>query len=346
MFTYSYLFTKAIHKSCFYHTENKFVANNVSSGFLLLQTNPKNFFGVKILIHSLGYYLYYDQVWITSDKIDCGLITIDLNYSIFMWNSYYDKSVTITNISTGSLDNVFVENITGYVFKPLNWRYIAIEVKSEGSAILNGYVDFFTDDDIYNPVSVKITGIRLLLLPLYEFISGELRINYKYPVVIVTNYENREQRRLAVDKVKKSISGRFFVDNFNKTQLMTFLEKCGGNVVGLGFLPEPLTSSNDILFGQTEIYFNEDFSEYDELFNVDYLLIYDPRNKYITAIEIESIDTANKKITLVQPIQLQFDPKTTLFFPLIACKVLKFSPKTYREGNCFIELEFEEAWLK
>ena len=307
----------------------------------------KSLSGIYYAFNSLNLNLFYNQVWIYPNYIDCKAITRDLTYKVMFWNTYFFRDITVNEIVNVSLNNVLIEDITGQTYKPLHYDYFTVEVKKEGSAVVDGYFNIKTNDiGDYSELRLTIRGLRIILLPLYEYVSGELSIRYEIPVVISSNMFNEEQRKVLTDKEKKSFTGRFFVDNLGKAQLMNLFELTGGMIVGIPYYIEPLTPVEDDLQYLSEFHANEDFTNYREIFKCKYLFIYDKEQQNITAEEIVSIDTTEKKITLNEPISFSFKKKSTIVFPLILCKIISINPRFIKDKYGEVNLELEEVYVK
>jgi len=346
MLTYSYLFADTVwtgQTATTYSGYNEFNENTtINYDFAPL---TKSLSGVYYAFNSLDLNLFYNQVWIHPNYIDCKMVTRDLTYSVIFWNTYFFRTITVKNITNVNLNNVNIEDITNKSYKPLYYENFLVEVKKEGSATIDGYFDIETDDiGDYSHLKLTIRGLRIVLLPLYEYISGELSIRYEIPVVISSNMFNEEQRKVLVDREKKNFTGRFFVDILGKTSLMNLFELTGGMIVGVPYCIEPLTPVEDDLQYLSEFHVNEDFTNYREIFRCKYIFIYDKEQQNFTAEEVTSVDATNKKITLSEPISFSFKKKSTLVFPMILCKIVSINPKFIKGKYGEVNLELQEIY--
>jgi len=346
MLAYSCLFTDTVwtgQTATTYSDYNEF--NEYTTVNYDFAPMPKSLSGVYYAFNSLDLNLFYNQVWIYPNYIDCKMITRDLTYSVIFWNTYFFRTITVKDVTNVNLNNVNIEDITNKSYEPLYYESFLVEVKKEGSATVDGYFDIETDDvGNYSQLKLAIKGLRIILLPLYEYISGELSVRYEIPVVISNNMFNEEQRKVLTDKEKKSFTGRFFVDILGRTSLMNLFELTGGMIVGIPYCIEPLTPVEDDLQYLSEFHVNEDFTNYREIFKCKYIFIYDKEQQNITAEEVVSVNASEKKITLKDSISFSFKKKSTLVFPMVLCKIVSISPKFIKEKYGEINLELQEVY--
>ncbi|RKX59049.1 MAG: hypothetical protein DRP29_05435, partial [Thermodesulfobacteriota bacterium] len=104
MLAYSYLFTDTVwtgQTATTYSDYNEFnECTTVNYDFAPL---TKSLSGVYYAFNSLDLNLFYNQVWIYPNYIDCKMITRDLTYSIMFWNTYLFRTITVKDITNVNL---------------------------------------------------------------------------------------------------------------------------------------------------------------------------------------------------------------------------------------------------
>lgn len=323
-----------------YFPVTKLMTNFSNINIVSIQLGLDNVNGVK---NTSFFDLFYNTIWVRPVNIDCGLIVEVQYYDLYVWNAYLKESKDITEVLVNNLSGVYLlDNITG-TLAPTQEVHTLIKVETIGATTLDGYIEIKTTDKNFQ---ISIIGLRVLLTPIMGYESENLEITYELPVIIATNYNQCEQRRLLLDKSKKTIIGKIFVDDLGTNILMNIFERMGGIVLGIPYPVEELTPVLDNLYGVTNIYVNEDFSDYYEIFKAKYIIVYDKNLKNIGAYEIESLDSSSKLIVLKNAVNSNFYKQYTKIYPMIFCKANRIQPIFLGKNYGEFEVELVEVFTK
>jgi len=250
-------------------------------------------------IHLYSYFdIIYNQIWLAFKRLDVGLITNDKYFNFYIWNAYLTNR-NLTEILRQNLDGVYLtSDITG-LFKPTQEKQTQIKVTMEGSPVING--DFVFKFDIEDH-TLNITGLRVVPMPLTQFISDNFVFKLSYSFATAINMFLKEQRRLLVDKPLRSLNGTVILEQLGASNIINLLDKFGGRLCACSIPFEKLTAVASNLQGLKNIYVNETLTQYTEIDSCSLLLIYFKNTGKASCYEIESINKANKLVVLKTPV--------------------------------------------
>lgn len=289
--------------------------------------------------------IIYDQIWIYPNNINTGLITEDKIERFYIWNAFRNQSVTISDIQKYQLyTETIIDNLVNFILNPLQEKQTAILYPLTGNTTFNGAF-IFSFSNINYTLSLQTQGLRVLPIPIIKFVENTLEIIYTFNIIITSNLNLLEQRRLLIDKSKKIIKGQFFVNNIFIYKIYELLDKIGGICCGIPFVIEPLTPTNNILQNLSQIQVKETFNDYIELFNTNYVLLYDDKNNIFEIKEIIDRNTLTKTITLRYPITQNFTGKFTIIYPVIFVDITDIKIISLSHEKALIELEAKEITI-
>jgi len=293
-----------------------------------------------LLIPSDYFNLLYNNIWITQEKYELNFIVNTVEVPLTIWNAYLNKTATITAVNYIDLSNVQIIPSILTTINPTQSISATIEVDKEGEIIVNGNIEIVTDIGTYY---IKLTGIRVILLPFIDFISDNLTVEHKYLVGIFKDLNYSEQRSLLSDKLFVKISGEIFIDDEGANWIKQNLEKASGVFVGVPYTPEALSLNTDNAINLLDIPFKEDVSDYYYLYKTNYILMYDKKTKHIGAYTVSYINAEEKYIEITTPVREDFYKGSTYIFPMLICKFKSFKFQSYGSKYSKYSIELEEA---
>lgn len=267
------------------------------------------------------YDIVYNQVWIVPDNINAGLVSKDIYQTLIIWNAFRDRNIDISIEKLGLSDNELIVSPIPNTLTPDQCHENKILIKLVGSFMINGSFNFTLSDFPYIFV-IKVSGIRVLLLPLTTFFQDNFAVTLSIPVSISTTWNLKEQRRLVVDKMLKTITASA-VKEVTKSSIFNKLERSGGKVAAIPIVTEKISQVLNDIYGVTSFYINEDVSNYIWLYETSLLFIIDTSSEQMELTSVTSVDATNKVIQVSSPISGHFNKNTTEIYPALICTIEK-----------------------
>jgi hypothetical protein len=325
---------------------NVILENNVLVSTNVISRLPHLGFDAPLqgVITSSFFDIIYNQIWMRETYLNFGSITSDYLYDFYIWNATF-QTVNLESVIPTYLDTniYFLDNLEGN-YTPLRYKPTKLIIKQVGPFSVNGYYLFdFTPPTA--DLKFKIEGFRLFLLPFNEYISENFELTYNFLVVISQNLFSKEQRRLLIDRSKKQITASFIIDNVGKSSIPALLKLLDGVLVAIPYSIETLTPVANNLFGLTNIYVQEDFSQYFELFRTKFIFIYDKSNNNVTAEKIVNLQPSLKLITIEKPINKNFYKRTTKIYPANFYIVTNINETFISKTAIKFDIELEEGFV-
>ncbi len=310
------------------------------------------------VIASSFFDIIYNNIWIKTDRIDESFASIPneiyFGFEVFkddfyIWNSNF-QPITLEAIIPVNIDQniYFLDDITG-PYLPLQIKQTTLIIQSQGKPVINGYLIFqFNPPVPHSQLVVNITlsfkGAGYILFPINEYISENFELTYNFSIVISQNLSGKEQRRLLIDRSKKYITASFIIDNVNESNILNLSKLLDGQIALIPFVLEPLTPVANNLFGLTNIYVQEDFSQYFELFRTKFILIHDKSNNNAALRKIVNLQPSSKLITIEQPINKNFYKRTTKIYPAHFYIIKSINETQISKNAIIFDIEMEEIF--
>jgi len=302
--------------------------------FILQDVKPEG------LLADSMFNIIYNQIWLAFRRLEARVIPSDKYWDFWIWNAYFEEENLQEIEAQGALEGVFFTTDIRGVFKPLQMKETLLKVMVEGPPTIKGlFLLLFTQETL----SVEVSGLRILALPLANFISRNLTYTLSVPLVVSTSMRLKEQRRALSDVALRRIKGKVFVDTSGTTNLFNLLDKHGGKLFSCAIPFERLTPVADNLIGLTVIYVEEDLTEYTEIDKSPGLLIYFMDTGKSSFYEIESIDKQNRCITIKLPVAENAPKNRIKVFPAFYAVITNVRENVRVGKYTVIELEMQEV---
>jgi hypothetical protein len=265
-----------------------------------------------------------DKIYLTPDEIDAGLIGIDTEHEIGIWNAGQEE-ITITAIDQ-STDEGFTLSIP---LPPITltgeslYSY-ALTVLAEGPPTQDTTFTFtFSNGDVK---TLLLTGRRIEVFAYEVDGSSPVTVSWAYQTVIANSDMFVEQRRSLTPNAVLRMEASFWFETLKTQQFFFAMRAWSDRVLAVPIYVEEFRLSSDpdgltVLAiagddGELETRWFLEHATYLLLLNIDDATTYE-------LLEIDAIDTVNNEITVTATVSREFPPETTRAYPVM----ISFAPE-------------------
>ncbi|MEM1974407.1 MAG: hypothetical protein QXN68_06425 [Thermoplasmata archaeon] len=182
---------------------------------------------------------------------------------------------------------------------------------------------------------IYFSGIRGLLLPLFNFTFQHFQVDYIFSNTIVRMPSSQEQRIPINNTSTLRIDFTVLLDDY-ATYFFKNVTNLLNRSCALPYLPETFKLAQNVSGNETILLPNINLNTYFfEIFRRKSLLYFYPKTKEYTALDIQEINTQNNSIKLVNPPEMELS-KSGVLAPLI---------KVFIEEMTFQELNFDTSYI-
>jgi len=185
-----------------------------------------------------------------------------------------------------------------------------------GSPDLSGSLTFTFAD---NSIIIPITGDRLVQYPFKAFKS--MNIKHSFSTNKAETLYKQQDRQKMNDREGRTITFDYFAEDMDLDTLFGYAQD---KVMAIPIVTETMQSTNPgSLQGVSQITVSNDITTFFELKLSKYLSLI--QDNMVEVVEIDSVDTTNKTITLKTSIINDFDPVRVKITPAALCWTVSYN---------------------
>jgi hypothetical protein len=268
-----------------------------------------------VMLHDYGDENLFHRIWFDPVEIDVGFIVEGVEYTISIWNAYYDQDVTVTSVvESGDSEGTSITHAsTPFDIEPTDDTTATVTVYRSGPPTQNTTYTFTIDGEDYETV---VTGIRVNAFPAEPDWDRRVRAEIIFETVVerIPRYFDEQRRPLREDPYRR-ISFQATAQALFNEKLKHLLTYGHDKVFGVPIYSEhcyPSASFN----GSSTINLSNTTDKLWHLNNLcEYVVIID-HSTWLT--EIKEIDTVNStSIDLLRPVEETFVYSRVIVYPMI-----------------------------
>lgn len=188
------------------------------------------------------------------------------------------------------------------------------------------------------------SGIRGILLPLFNFTFQHFNVDYIFSNTIVRMPSSKEQRIPINNTSTLRIDFTVLLDDY-ATYFFKNLANFLNMACALPYLPETFKLSQNVSINETILLPNINLNTYFfEIFRRKSLLYFYPKTKEYTALDIQEINTQNNSIKLVNPPEIELS-KYGVLAPIIPVFIEEMTFQELNFATSYINVRAIEVYL-
>nr|DAT00678.1 MAG TPA: hypothetical protein [Caudoviricetes sp.] len=156
-------------------------------------------------VNEVAFGVFYRRFISDSTNLSLGFVTADKKIDFKLFSGYFEAK-KLRDIRLTNLSGVAVETTTGrndITINPLRTTILKITVSSKGSSKIDGDIELIFDDA--PPLTIRITGSRVLLWNIPPNWKNSVRETFMYKTDVITSYNKKEQRRSLITQPRRGI---------------------------------------------------------------------------------------------------------------------------------------------
>ena len=262
--------------------------------------------------HLFGDDCLFHRFWFTPVEVDAGFIVETVEYTVSMWNAYFDQTITVTNIVGSATTGTLLEyDATPFVINKFWEKTATLTVYAIGPPTQSTTYTFTIGGEDY---VLEITGIRVNMIQLLPQWGARPKFEMVFETALVNNRRFAEQRRPLRPKAFRKSTLRFVGHGQEAQRLKQKIIYGHDKVFGVPILHEQSFLSVDPQGGST-ITTTNTLTNFWHLNNqANYIVLID-QSQWLSEIkEIQSVGSTT--ITLTNDVVDSFDPGQTLVYPI------------------------------
>ena len=281
-----------------------------------------------VMLDEYGDWNLFHRIWFEPTEIDAGFIVEGVEYTIEIWNAFFDDAATVSSVveSGDSEGTSIAHDSTPFDIPPFSDTTATVTIYREGPPTQNTTYTFTIEGETY---ATLVTGIRVNAFPAEPDWDRRVRVEIIFETVVerIPRYFTEQRRPMREDPYRR-ISIQATAKGLFDQQLKQLLTYSHDKVFGVPIYGEhcyPSASFN----GSTTINLSDTT---DKLWNLNnlctYVIIID-HSTFLT--EIKEIDTVNStSIELVRAVEETFDYNRVIVYPMIIATLdsVRTSPHT------------------
>jgi len=262
--------------------------------------------------------IIYGNLWVVPPALNLGFVYKTMSFDLYLWNSHFDQTLTLQDISYLRIDGVEVSFGTLPMnLLPLKEAQGVIQVSLQGKPILDGAVEFNTD---LIKVQLTVTGSRVLPAK-FVIHSQKTKISYFRQIVKAVTQKFQECRRELDDGIKRKLEFSLILTDPSLQGLTESLAGFGQDkVFGVAVVMERLTPVGaGNLQGYTSITVKEDLNQFFNAPRAEFVGVYNARTEEFEIGRVVSVDTSANTFNLEDPISGNFPADCSFVYPVVLC---------------------------
>jgi len=288
--------------------------------------------------HSFGDDNLFFRIWFEPFEIDAGFIVEDVDYTIKVWNAYFDVTKQLTAITEDSPEGTTLTHdplpITIAKFDDIT---MTLTVLQEGPPVQSTTYTFTIDGTDYE---TEITGIRVNPFAYEPDYSQGIRIQMKFETVIERNKYFKEQRRPLRDDALWNVGLKSWVKGLDTQKLKQQIAYGHDKIFGVPIYSEHCYPDQD-MNNQTIIQCSNDLSKHWFLNNQAVYVILIQHDILLAEIkEISSVGT--NSITLARAVSETFEWQKTVVYPIVLSTIENVSFDMETDNLMNFTIDFTE----
>lgn len=255
-----------------------------------------------------------DNFWLIPESIDAGMITEDLNYEIYLWNSG-KAPVTITSVLGINTDGTqLIYPALPLIFGSGAYQEHTLTVFASGSPMQRTSYQYV--DGTYNK-TLTITGMRVVFFS-YEP-TGEITLKIAFSSIVYRTKKMYEQRRSLGTRPKLTEEIQILLSELEAQKFRNAIRYLHKNVIACPFYADILSLSADVAVDDNTVLVNETIQNYwcmntGNPHPVEYILLMD-RND-IWKSELKRISSFGAtSITFQEVVNNEYSKDSTSVYP-------------------------------
>lgn len=276
--------------------------------------------------------IFYNNFWSAPSDINLGLITGDVSYSLYIFNSHY-ATETLNSIENTVAQADLTQGILPSVFQPTEEKEYPLLIHLVGSPDFSGFIKF-----VYTSfsISINVVGSRLVQFAFDKIASMSIK-HSKSVNTSQTTYLQQDRQQLD-DLERRNIQCTII----RKDSYLNSILGYGQNLImAIPVSMEKMTAIATVpLQGLSVIDVTTDITDFFELTSCKYIILYDGTN--LEVIKLSSVDFVNNKLNLLNPVTFNFST-TTEIYPAVLCWLDNYSVSKKNVFFNSYSLSFKEA---